>query len=96
MLIWLIYDISNDKNRKKIYDLAKQNGLYSVQKSVFVGRITNNKKEKLINKIEFTIDLENDSIYIFKMNQDNFRDANFLGKAFDKKLINDEIETFFI
>jgi CRISPR-associated protein Cas2 len=96
MLVWLIYDISNDKVRKEVFDLAKEKGLYRVQNSVFLGNITKNIEIEISNEIKTLIDNEEDSVYIFQMNQDNFDNAIFLGHAFNKDLINDKLETFFI
>lgn len=96
MLVWLIYDISDDRTRKKVYDLAKEKGLYRVQNSVFLGNISKIIKNEITKEIEKIIDLKEDSVYIFKMTQENFSDAKFHGHSFNKNLINDALETFFI
>ena len=39
MMTWLIYDITDDRNRREIIRIAQKHGLYRVQKSVFLGNI---------------------------------------------------------
>ena len=42
MLVWVIYDISEDKVRNKISNICKGYGLYRVQKSAFLGDLNRN------------------------------------------------------
>ena len=65
MLVWFIYDIVEDKIRKKISDKAIEQGLYRVQKSVFLGNIDTNLLDELVVFAESIIDPEEDSIYVF-------------------------------
>ena len=37
MLYWVMYDISNDKNRRKVVKACKDKGLSRVQKSINLG-----------------------------------------------------------
>jgi CRISPR-associated protein Cas2 len=39
VLVWLIYDIAENKPRNKIAKACKQAGLIRVQKSVFLGKL---------------------------------------------------------
>ena len=96
MLVWFIYDIAVDKVRKKISDKAIEQGLYRVQKSVFLGNIDTNLLEELVVFAETVIDPEEDSVYIFPMCQEDFKKVELLGQAFDKAMVNDEISSFFI
>lgn len=95
MVIWVLYDIENDKNRTKISKICKQVGLYRVQYSCFVGNLTNNEKDTLTLRLEELIDPDIDKIYIFPMNQTELKQTVLLGQAFDKKLVNDEIRALF-
>lgn len=96
MLVWFIYDIVEDKVRKKISDKAIEQGLYRVQKSVFLGNVDTNLLDELIVFAEVLIDPDEDSVYVFPMCQDDFKKVKLLGQAFDKAMVNDEISSFFI
>jgi CRISPR-associated protein Cas2 len=79
VLVWIVYDIVEDKTRTKVAKQCKKFGLVRVQKSVFLG------------KLEELIDEDTDSVYLFPFCQEDFRRINVLGQGFDKKLVNDEI-----
>jgi CRISPR-associated protein Cas2 len=95
MVVWVLYDIENDKNRTKIAKICKQVGLYRVQFSCFLGTLTANEKDSLTLQLETLINPEVDKIYIFPMNQSELKQTILLGQAFDKKLVNDEIRALF-
>jgi len=95
MIVWVLYDIENNKNRTKIAKICKQTGLYRVQFSCFLGTLTNHEKDSLTLQLEELIDPEVDKIYIFPMNQTELKQTTLLGQAFDKKLVNDEIRALF-
>ena len=96
MLVWFIYDIVEDRARKKLADKAIEQGLYRVQKSVFLGNIDNNLMDELLVYAEEMIDPDEDSIYVFPMCQDDFKKVELLGQAFDKAMVNDEISSLFL
>lgn len=96
MLVWFIYDITNDKTRRKIIKLAENSGLYRVQKSVFLGTIEQNILDQIVLESEELLDLDNDSLYVFPLCEKDFKTVKLLGQAFDKKLVTDEIEAFFV
>lgn len=96
MLVWFIYDIVEDRPRKKLADKAIEQGLYRVQKSVFLGNIDNNLLDELIVYAEEMIDHDQDSVYVFPMCQDDFKKVELLGQAFDKAMVNDEISSLFM
>lgn len=96
MIIWVLYDIKNDKVRNKVSKFCEQSGLYRVQYSVFLGNITDNDKDTLQLQIEEIINTETDSVYIFPMNKTELRQTALLGQAFDKDLITDEIRQMFL
>lgn len=96
MLVWVIYDICNDKRRRKIINYCMDSGLYRVQKSVFLGNIEYEEEiEELKNGMECFVEDREDSIYIFPMSDRGLKKSKFIGKAFDKDLITDEIITKF-
>lgn len=95
MIVWVMYDVQNDRVRTKIAKLCKQAGLYRVQYSVFLGSISSNEKDTLELQFEEMIDEENDSIYIFPMSKNELNDTVLLGQAFDKKFVTDEVKALF-
>ena len=96
MIAWVMYDIEIDKSRSKVAKLCKQAGLYRVQFSVFLGTIDDNQKDTLQLQIEQLIDIETDSVYIFPMSKTELQATVLLGKAFDKKLVTDEVKALFL
>ena len=95
-LVWVIYDIADDKVRNKVAKLCKNKGLYRVQKSVFLGTLNANQRDSLSLEFESIIDVNEDSVYIFPMDEASFKKVKLLGQAFDKKLVNDEVLALFI
>ncbi|MCP4346282.1 MAG: CRISPR-associated endonuclease Cas2 [Desulfobacterales bacterium] len=95
MLVWVIYDISNDKVRTRVAKNCKNAGLYRVQKSVFLGDIERNRIDELHIQCEEIIDRETDSVYVFPMCEDDFKKVKTAGNAFDRELVSDEILSMF-
>jgi len=95
MIVWVLYDIKNDKVRSKVAKFCKQAGLYRVQYSVFLGMLSSNEKDTLELQIEEKIDEEKDSVYIFPMSKSELKQTSLLGQAFDKNLITEEVKTLF-
>ncbi len=96
MIAWVMYDIEDDKVRTKVAKLCKQAGLYRVQFSVFLGSVDTNQKDTLELQIREQIDAEKDSVYIFPMSKNELQATVLLGKAFDKKMITDEVKALFL
>ncbi len=95
MLVWVIYDIVEDKTRTRIARACKQYGLYRVQKSAFLGNLNKNEIDELSIKSDDLINKEVDSVYIFPMCEDDFKKVKLLGQAFDRSLVTDEVLTKF-
>ncbi len=91
MLTWVIYDISNDKQRSKAAKSCLRSGLYRVQKSVFLGDLNSNLVDQLALELEQTIDPKIDRIFVFPIRKSDFHQARLLGQAFDEKLVTDEL-----
>ena len=96
MLTWVLYDIGNNKVRTNVAKFCKQSGIYRVQKSVFLGDLNRARVKELRCKIEDIINEKRDSIYIFPMCKEDFKNCILLGQAFDKELITDEVKAFFL
>ncbi|MCS3923890.1 CRISPR-associated endonuclease Cas2 [Methanosalsum natronophilum] len=95
MLVWVIYDITENSTRKKVSDACKNYGLYRVQKSVFLGDLNDNQRDSLSIECEDVIDEDIDSVYIFPMTQDSFNKVKLLGQAFNRELVSDSVITKF-
>ena len=91
VLVWIIYDIVEDKARTRVAKECKKYGLERVQKSVFLGKLKPNRFDELGEKCLRLINEDEDSVYIFPFCQDDFKRVKVLGQGFDKKLVNDEI-----
>ena len=86
-----MYDIADDKIRRKAIKICKNVGLYRVQKSIFLGDIEENDFDEVKLRLEDTVDLKNDSVYVFTMIKKELNKAGLIGQAFDKELVTDEI-----
>lgn len=96
MLIWVLYDITENKIRNKAVKACKNKGLYRVQKSVFLGSLNKNDKDELRIIMEDIIDKTTDSVYIFPSDKDYLKETDLIGNGFDKELIADAITSKFI
>ncbi len=95
MIIWVMYDIENDKARTRVAKYCKQAGLYRVQYSVFLGTLNRDRKDSLQLQIEEEINSNKDKVYIFPMSRPELKATVLLGQAFDKRLVTDEIKALF-
>lgn len=95
MIVWVLYDIENDKARSKVAKACKQAGLYRVQFSCFLGTLTANAKDTLSLKIADLIEEKTDKVYIFPMSKNELQQTELLGQAFDKQLVTDEVRALF-
>lgn len=95
MIIWVLYDIQNDRCRTKAAKLCQQVGLYRVQYSCFLGKLTANEKDGLRLQLEKLIDEDKDRVYIFPMSQGELQQTDLLGQAFDRRLVTDQVRALF-
>ncbi|MCG8323290.1 MAG: CRISPR-associated endonuclease Cas2 [Cytophagales bacterium] len=95
MIVWVLYDIKNDKARNRVAKVCKRAGLYRVQFSVFLGTLNSNEKDSLELEIQDLIEETDDSVYIFPMSKNELNDTVLLGQAFDKKFVTDEVKALF-
>jgi len=96
MLVWIVYDIVEDKIRNKAAKICKNKGLYRVQKSVFLGTLEDNEIDELRLQMEDLINLEQDSVYVFPSTKEFFKKTLLIGQAFDRRLVTDEIVSKFV
>ena len=96
MLVWVIYDIVEDKKRTKVSKACLNAGIYRVQKSVSLRDLNLNRIDELTEEIRELINEEDGSVYIFPMCSEDFRKVKLLGQAFDKDLVTDELKQMFV
>ena len=95
MIVWVLYDIKDDKARTRVAKFCKQAGLYRVQYSVFLGTLEINEKDTLELQITDIIDETLDSVYIFPMSKNELQQTSLIGQAFDKKMVTDQVKALF-
>jgi CRISPR-associated protein Cas2 len=96
MLVWVVYDIVNDRVRTKVAKICKGYGLYRVQKSAFLGDMNRNQIDEIVLRCKEITNTEKDSIYIFPMCEEDFRKVKMIGIPFDKNLVADEVKALFV
>ncbi|MGB7000907.1 MAG: CRISPR-associated endonuclease Cas2 [Halobacteriota archaeon] len=92
MLVWVIYDISDDRIRGRIAQICKGYGLYRVQKSAFLGDLNKNELDAIALECEEQIE-ESDSLFVFPLCDDCFKKIKLIGEGFDKELVSDKVVT---
>jgi CRISPR-associated protein Cas2 len=91
-MIYVIYDISDDKIRKRVSDKCLNYGLLRIQKSVFAGSLNKNRIDELRVFCENIIK-ENDKVYIIEVCEKCFGKLICIGEEFDKDLVRDNKKT---
>lgn len=91
MILWVLYDIAEDRPRSRVAKQCKQAGLHRVQYSVFLGEVSWDDVDALRLDIENEIDEERDKVYLFSFTKKELEKAILLGQAFDRKLVTSEI-----
>jgi CRISPR-associated protein Cas2 len=86
MLVWVIYDISENRIRSCVAKLCKNYGLFRVQKSAFLGDLNRNESESLALECEAAIE-ESDSVYVFPMCEDCNERIRLIGAGFDGEMV---------
>ena len=95
-LVWLLYDIGDNRCRTRVAKACLEAGLHRVQKSVFLGIIERNALDELALRIEDLIDESADSVYVFPLCERDFRKVRTMGMAFDRRLVSGEVKAFFV
>lgn len=79
MLVWVIYDISDNRIRSLVAKLCKNYGLFRVQESAFLGDLNRNESDSLALECEAAIE-ESDSVYVFPICDDCFDKIKLIGR----------------
>lgn len=64
MKMFVIYDIEEDKTRKKIFEACKDYGLEHVQYSTFYGDLNHNRREELWQRMRRTLGKKNGKLLL--------------------------------
>ncbi|MCF7790688.1 MAG: CRISPR-associated endonuclease Cas2 [Victivallales bacterium] len=96
MLVWVIYDISDDKTRKEISDTCKEFGLIRVQYSVFFGNLPNSCIDEIAVYSKNMIDKQTDGVFILPVSEDDFKKKMIIGKTFDEAFAKGEKQTMLL
>jgi CRISPR-associated protein Cas2 len=92
VLVWVIYDISDDRIRGRIAQICKGYGLYRVQNSAFLGDLNKNELDAIALECEEQIEGV-DSVFVFPLCDDCFKKIKLIGEGFDKELVSDKVVT---
>lgn len=65
MLIFVSYDISENKSRTNLIKKLRHFGLHRIQKSLFAGVLNLNERMDLLNDLEIFLSSDKDSIIMF-------------------------------
>lgn len=88
-MYYATYDVSDNGIRESIIHILKNSGFTRIQKSVFCGKISNQQKKDIVEKIKIVIG-ETDSFYLMMACSTCFGKMNIVGKGFDKEYVSDE------
>lgn len=81
--ILVSYDIENNRSRKKVFEGLKDQGLYPVQKSVFVGKVNAAEKKAVQRILQKYLDKKQDRSFI--ITGDIIKQIEGLGIGYSKE-----------
>ena len=96
MLIWVIYDITSNKDRTKIAKTCKEYGLIRVQYSVFFGEIPSHSMDEIAEFSKELIDPETDAVFLIPVSEDDFAKKIIVGKSFDEEFATGKKKTLML
>jgi CRISPR-associated protein Cas2 len=76
-----MYDIEDDKKRKKIADACLDYGLDRIQYSVFYGDISRNYQQELFQIIKRTLGKKNGKLMLIPISQNEWKKRMLLEKG---------------
>jgi CRISPR-associated protein Cas2 len=99
MLIWVIYDISDNGLRTRVSEKCKDYGLERLQKSAFFGDLDRNNSEMLAIEVEKILDDERstaeDCVFLLPMCNSCIGKKITVGRGFDEEQFRDKFYAFF-
>lgn len=88
-MYYVAYDVSDDDIRSGLIQILKDAGFTRIQKSVFCGKISQQQKKDIVEKVKQVI-TDDDSFYMFLACQHCFGKVTIIGKGFDKEYVSNE------
>ncbi len=90
MMYWIIYDIASNRLRKRVSDKCKNYGMFRVQKSAFIGEITKNKAEMLMEEIKNVLGkIDKECVFLLPHCKECFNGRDIVG-TLDAEQIKDK------
>lgn len=75
----IIYDITNDRLRTRLADYLKSRGLKRIQKSAFIGPLTDSERKEIAAKIYKMIKGQKANVQIFPLTWASYKHRLILG-----------------
>ena len=73
MLTLALYDITDDRLRRRVERTCQDGGLHRIQKSAFRGRISTERRTKLVENLKAVIEDEEDcDVQVYAISDDDF------------------------
>lgn len=79
MYTWIMYDISNDKARRKVAKLCLQLGLQRVQRSVFLGKVKKKYLREFRQEVKKLVDPKTDRLYVLRTSDQSLQRMRQIG-----------------
>jgi CRISPR-associated protein Cas2 len=95
MLVWVIYDISDNQSRGRVAEKCKDYGLERLQKSAFLGELDRNHTEMLAMEIEDILHGGDDCVFILPMCSKCMSKRITIGRGFDEEQFKEKFCVFF-
>ena len=97
MLIWVIYDISEDRDRTRIAKRCLEFGLQRIQKSVFLGDLPPQRADEIAEFSRELINEETDAVFVLPCCEADFEKRIVVGKKeFDEEMVTGSKKTLMV
>jgi len=87
MYYWVIYDISQNRARKKVATACKRAGMYRVQKSVFIGKVRKKTMGVLRKHFNLLVNWRTDKVFFVPMSERDYQRIDRTGARQRQTLI---------
>lgn len=96
MRVWIVYDIVENRRRRRVIRLCSDYGLIRAQKSVFVGIVDDARAAGFFAALEKELDTTQDSLFILPTDKRRIREGRYMGKGFDMAFAMRETAVIFL
>lgn len=87
----LAYDISDNRNRKKVSDYLIEKGFLRIQNSVFMGEIASSKINEILENVCMLIDEMEEAFLCVPINKESYENIFNYGKSKDYNIYEEEV-----